>query len=305
MEQLISDKEVADVLQEHIGISKASAQDWLMDALSIAPALLGIPTVPMMPMMRYRGAKKTVAAKLAKSMPMVKGTYHEPFVGSGSSLLRVGKAGKFKEAIVADLNPQVTEYLSAIKKDPEGVRKSFLHFTSGLIRGEQGKVLKEDIPFIKEVWNQLQKGTYKEADKAGAHLFLGNYNRVYMPGEIPRVSPGNYTLPGSTAEKIMNLGEIMQKRNVKIKTQSWEKSLADVKPGDYVNLDTPYLKTLGYPGIKNTAVADHAKMSQLLEELSSKTSGVVYNSPLGAKEFPWLTFKPTGLLRGQEVVGEW
>ena len=136
-------------------------------------------------------------------------------------------------------------------------------------------------------------------------MFLGNYNRVYMPGEIPRVSPGSYVSSKSVAQKIDDLGEVMQKRNVQIKTQGWEESLKDIKPGDFVNLDTPYLKTFGYPGIKSTTAADHAKMSQLLEEVSGKTSGIVYNSPVGAKEFPWLEFEPTGLLRGEEVAGQW
>jgi len=301
MEQLMSKEEIARVLKDYSGVPEASAQDWLMDFLSVAPIALGMPML----MMRYRGAKKSVAAKLAKEMKPVKGVYHEPFVGSGSSLLRVGKAGKFKKAVVSDLNPQITEYLKTIKKNPQEVKESFLRFSSGLIQGDKGKVLKEDIPFIKGVWEKLSKGTYEGADKAGAHLFLGNYSQVYMPGQIPRYSPGNYVKPEGIAQKIGDLGEIMQKRNVQIKTRSWQESLKDIKPGDFVNLDTPYLKTKTYPGIKATTAEDHAEMSRLLKEVSGKTSGVVYDSPLGAKEFPWLEFEPTGLMRGEEVVGKW
>ena len=132
-------------LEEHIGVERPGAESFLMDAMEVAAQMLGLP----MGMMRYRGAKKSVAAALAKKMKPVKGTYHEPFVGSGSSLLRVGKAGKFEKAIVSDKNPQVTEYLKEIKKDPQGVKESFLRFSEGLIQGDKGESTQRGYSFYK------------------------------------------------------------------------------------------------------------------------------------------------------------
>lgn len=63
MKQLMSEEEVAEVLKTYSGISEASAQDWLMDALSIAPILLGMPTgvvstIPRRVIMNYRALKR-------------------------------------------------------------------------------------------------------------------------------------------------------------------------------------------------------------------------------------------------------
>jgi len=293
---LISNEQVDEFLKENYGYNP-KPEDFMLDLMQVAPMLLGIP----MPMIRYRGVKKTQAVTLGKAMQKVEGVYHEPFVGSGSSLYRVGKEGKFSKAKASDANPKMIDFLQTIKESPQEVSRAFKAISSNLKK--PGKALREDIPYLKEIWNEVKTGNLNKSDEAAANLVLGNYTQMYMPGQIPRFSPGNYIKPTTMANRIEEFGDIL--KNVTLEVADWSKSMKNIKPKDFVNLDTPYLGTKTYPGLKPTTAMDHRSMSNILKEMAEETSGVMYNSPLGATLFDWMETKPSGYLRGEEVVGSW
>lgn len=297
-EELITDEQVDEFLRKNYGYDP-KPEDFMLDVMTAMPAILGFP----LSMMRYRGVKRKQASDVAGEMLPVKGTYHEPFVGSGSSLYRIGKAGKFEKAIASDLNPEIMGYLKALKEDPKGVAQSFKAIVAGMKNPTKGLTLKSDIPYLKSIWDEVKAGGLKATDKAAADLVLGNYTRMYMPGEAPRWSSGRYKHPGTVAKQIEEFGEVLAK--TVLKERGWEESFEDIKADDFINLDTPYLGTKTYPGIKPTTAVDHRAMSNILRETADKTSGIVYNSPIGGVLFDWMEMEPTGYLRGEEVMGKW
>lgn len=295
-EPLVSDEEIDTFLKENYGYNP-KLEDFMLDLMSATPMLMGFP----MEIMRYRGVKKTQADKVAKAMNKVEGTYHEPFVGSGSSLYRVGRAGKFERALASDLNPKVIDFLETIKNQPAKVARKFKDLAEQMIK--PGSTTKADIPFLKGLYEEVRSGNLSAADEAAHNLVLGNYSQMYMLGETPRFSPGNYIKPETMFNRIEEFGDVLQK--VHLKHAPWQESMMHIKPGDFVNLDTPYLKTKTYPGLKPTTAQDHRFMSNILRDMAEETSGVMYNSPIGGALFDWMPTEPTGYVRGEEVVGTW
>ena len=76
----------------------------------------------MKPVLKWAGGKARLAPKIAEVFgEPCRGTYYEPFLGSGAVYLHLKAAGKVEQAVLADANPKLVAVHRAIRDTLDAV----------------------------------------------------------------------------------------------------------------------------------------------------------------------------------------
>jgi DNA adenine methylase len=203
---------------------------------------------------KWQGNKSKHISKFEKYLPdslysdSWKGTYIEPFVGSGALLLNI-QPNKW---IINDLNKDLVKIYKYIKSNPEEIITFYKNF------GKTFKKLskKNKIEKCKKLLLKMEKMNYT-FDRAKLYMllkdiaYMGNIivkNRFYFPNLDLNITVNN-SYPFLKEQKfnnIRNVSDFLNETKGKILNKDYKQVLKLAKKGDFVFLDPPYLENLNY-----------------------------------------------------------
>ena len=178
-----------------------------------------------MPFLRWAGSKRKRLPVLLGALPGKFDRYVEPFAGSACLFFALGP----KQAVLADINGDLINAYLCLKADAEKVIKHLASFECN--KTEYYRV-------------RAQSTSRMSAEKRAARFIYLNrfcFNGLYRTNKLGRfnVPYGGYRA-GLLPEPNMLRCCASALRNAAIASVSFDRTLTDVRAGDFVYLDPPY-----------------------------------------------------------------
>jgi len=199
---------------------------YLIDRLLVADrASSPLSAVPR-PFLRWAGSKRWLLRHLVPLLPPRFRTYREPFLGSGALFFLLCP----ERAILSDKCGDLIEVYQGLR---DGVSRIIRHL----------KPLKPDRDLFYAIRNRPGRGKLK---RVAEFLYL---NKTCWNGLYRVNSEGRFNVPYGMPktdfladfENLRACSQVLQKAGVKLRSCDFETALADVKAGDLVYLDPPYV----------------------------------------------------------------
>ncbi len=236
----------------------------------------------MGPFVKWAGGKGQLLEKLHDRVPNTYGVYYEPFIGGGALLLNERPS----HAVICDINEQLINVYLQIKSDPRAVIRA-------VNRLDEGACDKEYYYQMRAEYNKKILSHELDAECAALmiwinkHCFNGLY-RVNAKGGF-NVPYNNKQLGKSIDEaNIMSIGYYLANSDIEIRCQDFEEACSEVKAGDFVYFDSPYVpvsETADFTDYTKEGFSyeDHVRLAELykrLDKLGAKVMLSNHNVPL-------------------------
>ncbi len=210
------------------------------------------------PIIKWTGSKKSQASYIVEMFPYNIKTYYEPFVGSGSVLIKLLQFIEYKQISVdniqcSDLNEDLINCWNLIKDDKDYLLEKYKElYNKFSILDYQGKK-----DFYNNIRNNFNKwkllNDHQNIDEATSWFFW--LRRTSFNGLVRYNSKGelntscHFTRNGIIPEKLKPLldywSDKLNKYNVKFKCCSYLDLGNDFDYNDFLYLDPPYMKSNG------------------------------------------------------------
>lgn len=246
------------------------------------------------PFLRWAGGKRAFLQQFARRIPAFEGKYIEPFLGSGAVFFQVLKTqSRLCQALLADINTQLIRCFAAVQRDPATVYERL----EDLQRRYSATQNKSDFYYeMRNIYNALLPRV-----DAATFIFL---NRTCWNGLYRVNSKGKFNVPYGapkteqvipTQETLLNAAAALTQAELRATT--WQNSVAQAEPGDFLFLDPPYYSDLEKEDTKyqrkQFGLRDHRELAETLATLSeNRVSFILTNS--GEPEMVDL-YRSTGL----------
>jgi len=184
-----------------------------------------------MPFLKWAGGKRYLLSEIHTLIPKFT-TYHEPFLGGGAVLFSLQP----KKAVINDINSDVINVYKVIKENVEELIKELSKH-----RNESDHFYKiRELDRNEELFNKLS-----DVEKAARIIYL---NKTCFNGLFRVNSQGQFNAPFGgyknpnfiNAEVLRAVSNFLNKNDVKILNEGFEKLLPKIKRGGFVYLDPPY-----------------------------------------------------------------
>ncbi len=192
------------------------------------------PDPPVRPILKWAGGKSRLASRISEAFRgPCRGTYFEPFLGSGAVFLYRRRHGSVGRAVLSDVNAKLVALYAAVRDDPDAVIQAI----GRLPRSDWRERYYE----VREAYNQ---GPMAGPDHAARFVWLNRagYNGLYRENRrgqlnVPVGSYAHLAIPEPTVfwEAALAL------RGVELRAGSFATVLEEVRPGDQVYCDPPYV----------------------------------------------------------------
>lgn len=222
---------------------------------------------PPAPFLKWAGGKRQLLSVLLQRIPSLTDCrYHEPFLGGGAlffALQTRGLLGK-KSARLADINEELINTYKVVQKQVEPLIRLLSCY-------------KNDSDLFYSM-RAVQPHTLDPIERAARMIYLNKtcFNGLFRENQQGQfnVPFGHYTSP-KICDEVGLRSASMALKKASIEHTSFEELLSNVKKGDFVYLDPPYVplnKTssfVGYTakGFQKEAHFQVANLVQQLEEL--------------------------------------
>lgn len=217
-------------------------------------------TPTVRPFLRWAGSKRSVVRHLELNTPSHYSRYLEPFVGSGALYFHLNP----KSAILSDLNWEVVNLFHQVKKRPRELHRKL-----------------NELARDKDTYLRIRQHFGSEQDnleRATAMLYL---NRNCFNGLYRTNKSGKFNVPYANQRRGEYLGmeELLEcahrlKRTKVIHGDFYDVITTEVKEGDFVYLDPPYVQSEGrifHEYVKgHFNLKDTKRLADLLEEINSR-----------------------------------
>ena len=229
------------------------------------------------PFVKWAGGKKQLLTELACRMPERYGRYYEPFIGGGALLLHV----RPKNAVINDVNSQLLNIYRQLAQDAEAV-------IAALDAYDARECDEKLYLAMRERYNAMIAGNVLDAACAALmiwinkHCFNGLY-RVNAKG-LFNVPYNNRTGGASMdRENLLKIGSYLESAAVEIREGDFQAALCDVKAGDFVYLDSPYIpvsSTANFTSYAKTGFSreDHERLAQEYRRLDALGAKVMLSN---------------------------
>ena len=187
------------------------------------------------PIAGYVGSKKRFADTIVQYFPRGYSTYYEPFVGMGSVFLKLQPAN----AIISDIDSDVINIWKQIKNNPQGLIGEMLGIPiANKETFDRIKMNLQSIPF--------------NSKRAACYIFLLKYsfgsvirydreNKIQCYFRKAYENKPNIMIKKKYFTNLINISSYLNKNDIKIFNQSFEKTIADAVPTDLIYMDSPYV----------------------------------------------------------------
>lgn len=225
---------------------------------------------------KWQGNKSKHIKKFEKYIPDYvynddwKGTYIEPFVGSGALLLNIEP----EKWIINDLNKDLINVWKQVKDNPKKIINFFKSFGTKfkkLSKENKMKMGKTELKKMEKMDYTLKRAQLYMVLKEVS--YMGNIivnNKFYFPNLDLNITVNNvYTcLSEGKFKSILDASEFFNNTKGIICNKDYKKILEKAKKGDFVFLDPPYLEKHNYGfNYNKDEIIDEKFVNDLLKEL--------------------------------------
>ncbi len=214
----------------------------------------------MTPVVKWAGGKRQLLPYL--ELPKNYNTYYEPFIGGGALFCSIAP----KRAVINDLNAQLMNVYTQIKKRPEAVLSAL-----SVLQDIYNSIEDKDAFYyhVRDMYNQQIEDQTPEAAALLVFLNKAGYNglyRVNASGKFNVPPAHRKTLNAYDRDNIMALSVAL--KNTKILCGDFEVACRGIKPGDFVFFDSPYYDV--FDSYQAGGFDDHERLCNLFKKLTDR-----------------------------------
>lgn len=221
------------------------------------------------PFVKWAGGKKQLLAQLIARMPEYSGTYYEPFIGGGAMLLALQP----QRAVMNDVNAQLLNIYIQLKQNAENVIAEVEKLDTVVCN-------REYYLSVRKQYNQKISDNILDPECAALMIWLNKhcFNGLYRVNSkgLFNVPYNNKTKgPSIDAHNLRRMGQYLNDADVEIRHGDFEAACHDVKAGDFVYFDSPYIPVSATSNFtdytKNGFSFDeHRRLADLFRHLDEK-----------------------------------
>lgn len=220
----------------------------------------------MTPVLKWAGGKSQLLPAIQAMVPAGYGRYFEPFIGGASVLLALAP----KNAVINDVNMQLINLYRQIK-----------HSSGEIIdiinRLDAADCNKEYYYLMRDKYNLKITNNILDAECAALMIWLNKhcFNGLYRVNRKGVFNvPYNNKVRGKSIDEanIRAIGEYLNQADVSINCMDFEDACSEVKPGDFVYFDSPYVpesETADFTAYAQTGfgLSEHERLARLFKRL--------------------------------------
>lgn len=227
----------------------------------------------MKPFLPWPGNKSKIKHKILAHFPKSINVYHEPFLGSGAVFFALEEAGiEFKSARLSDTNHNLVNCWQCVGASPEVVAKNL-----------DEHCLRDSAEYYAQARQFMWMPGYFIYVMRAAFSSIYRENRsgeFNVPWRKSDYAKGKRI--SSDTSQIIQCGEYLQSRSVKIICQAFQVALAAAVSGDLVYLDPPYLPYMstGFVGYTKDGFGweEHKQLHESIREAVARGVKVVLSN---------------------------
>ncbi|MDG7926859.1 DNA adenine methylase [Streptococcus pneumoniae] len=193
-----------------------------------------IKKVTLQPFTKWTGGKRQLLPVIRELMPKTYNRYFEPFVGGGALFFDLAP----KDAVINDFNAELINCYQQIKDNPQELIET--------LKVHQEYNSKEYYLDLRSADRDERIDMMSEVQRAARILYMlrVNFNGLYRVNSKNQfnVPYGRYKNPKIVDEELISAISVYINNNqLEIKVGDFEKAIVDVRTGDFVYFDPPYI----------------------------------------------------------------
>lgn len=193
-----------------------------------------IKKVTLQPFTKWTGGKRQLLPVIRELMPKTYNRYFEPFVGGGALFFDLAP----KDAVINDFNAELINCYQQIKDNPQELIE--------ILKVHQEYNSKEYYLNLRSADRDERIDMMSEVQRAARILYMlrVNFNGLYRVNSKNQfnVPYGRYKNPKIVDEELISAISVYINNNqLEIKVGDFEKAIVDVRTGDFVYFDPPYI----------------------------------------------------------------
>ncbi|HGR7585457.1 TPA: DNA adenine methylase, partial [Streptococcus pneumoniae] len=193
-----------------------------------------IKKVTLQPFTKWTGGKRQLLPVIRELMPKTYNRYFEPFVGGGALFFDLAP----KDAVINDFNAELINCYQQIKDNPQELIE--------ILKVHQEYNSKEYYLDLRSADRDERIDMMSEVQRAARILYMlrVNFNGLYRVNSKNQfnVPYGRYKNPKIVDEELISAISVYLNNNqLEIKVGDFEKAIVDVRTGDFVYFDPPYI----------------------------------------------------------------
>lgn len=193
-----------------------------------------IKKVTLQPFTKWTGGKRQLLPVIRELTPKTYNRYFEPFVGGGALFFDLAP----KDAVINDFNAELINCYQQIKDNPQELIE--------ILKVHQEYNSKEYYLDLRSADRDERIDMMSEVQRAARILYMlrVNFNGLYRVNSKNQfnVPYGRYKNPKIVDEELISAISVYINNNqLEIKVGDFEKAIVDVRTGDFVYFDPPYI----------------------------------------------------------------
>lgn len=234
------------------------------------------------PFVQWAGGKRQLLDKLEARIPENYERYYEPFVGGGALFFDIQP----QKAVINDYNKQLVNAYRQIKENSEQVIREVCSLDK--IPCDKERYYEQRNKYNKKIAaNQLDAECAALMIWLNKHCFNALY-RVNSKGAFNVSYNNKKTGLSIDVDNVRNIAKYLKQGDIEIRQGDFEAACADVKKGDFVYLDSPYIPISATANFTDYTkdgfpLEDHKRLANLFKRLSDEGAFVMAsnsNAPL-------------------------
>ncbi|CVX72572.1 modification methylase [Streptococcus pneumoniae] len=193
-----------------------------------------IKKVTLQPFTKWTGGKRQLLPVIRELIPKTYNRYFEPFVGGGALFFDLAP----KDAVINDFNAELINCYQQIKDNPQELIE--------ILKVHQEYNSKEYYLDLRSADRDERIDMMSEVQRAARIIYMlrVNFNGLYRVNSKNQfnVPYGRYKNPKIVDEELISAISVYINNNqLEIKVGDFEKAIVDVRTGDFVYFDPPYI----------------------------------------------------------------
>ncbi|HGQ0030669.1 TPA: DNA adenine methylase [Streptococcus pneumoniae] len=239
-----------------------------------------IKKVTLQPFTKWTGGKRQLLPVIRELMPKTYNRYFEPFVGGGALFFDLAP----KDAVINDFNAELINCYQQIKDNPQELIE--------ILKVHQEYNSKEYYLDLRSADRDERIDMMSEVQRAARILYMlrVNFNGLYRVNSKNQfnVPYGRYKNPKIVDEELISAISVYINNNqLEIKVGDFEKAIVDVRTGDFVYFDPPYIplsETSAFTSYTHEgfSFADQVRLRDVFKRLSDTGAYVMLSNSSSA-----------------------
>ncbi|TVW14966.1 DNA adenine methylase, partial [Streptococcus pneumoniae] len=234
----------------------------------------------LQPFTKWTGGKRQLLPVIRVLMPKTYNRYFEPFVGGGALFFDLAP----KDAVINDFNAELINCYQQIKDNPQELIE--------ILKVHQEYNSKEYYLDLRSADRDERIDMMSEVQRAARILYMlrVNFNGLYRVNSKNQfnVPYGRYKNPKIVDEELISAISVYLNNNqLEIKVGDFEKAIVDVRTGDFVYFDPPYIplsETSAFTSYTHEgfSFADQVRLRDVFKRLSDTGAYVMLSNSSSA-----------------------